>query len=156
MMMNIVNSAIGSRYVVYGLAIGATYVVFALFQVNHFVSTILRGDQHYAYYLTYIPALYLIFCLYGMRRNAFIKFGWSLWFGVIAGYVAGLFAYFAVTFSMGNGFSRIANTVNNVAEAFGVLTLPAIFLSWAYGALAAALVVYLFRRRSIQGAGNGV
>jgi hypothetical protein len=70
-MMNILNSAIRSRYVVYGLAIIATYVVFAVVYINHFVGTLLRGSQYDVYYLAYLPILYLFFCVYGMRPHAF-------------------------------------------------------------------------------------
>jgi hypothetical protein len=147
--MNILNSAIRSRYVVYGLAIVTTYVVFAVLYINHFVGTLLRGSQYDVYYLAYLPILYLFFCTYGVRPHAFGKIGWSLGFGGLAGYAAGLIAYFAVVFSMGDGLVRIANSATNVTQSLGMLAVPIMHFGWAYGALAAVLV-YLFKRLGVN------
>lgn len=72
------------------------------------------GDQYYSYYLAYVPALFALFCLYATRAGSFEKLGWSLVFGVAAGYAAGLAAYVVVVFAMGDGLARITNSVRDV------------------------------------------
>lgn len=140
------DSLLRNRYILCGVGIAITYLVFAILQLNHFVSTLLRGDQYYSYYLTYVPALFALFCLYIARGRSFEKLGWSLVFGVVAGYVAGLAAYVFVTFSMGDGLARLANSARNLESFLVMLSAPFLYLSWAYGALA-ALSVYLIKKR---------
>jgi hypothetical protein len=144
--MNVMSSLLRSRYVLCGAGIAIAYVVFAIFQANHFVSTLLRGDQYYNYYLMYVPTLFALFCLYVARTRSFEKLGWSLVFGVVAGYVAGLAAYIVVVFSMGDGLARIANSARDLKSFLIMLSAPLLYLSWAYGALA-ALSIYLIKRR---------
>lgn len=144
--MNVMDSLLRNRYVLCGVGIAITYVVFAILQANHFVSTLLRGDQYYSYYSMYVPALFALFCLYIVRARSFEKLGWSLVFGIVAGYVAGLAAYFFVVFSMGDGLVRIANSATNQEHFLIMLSAPFLYLSWAYGGLA-ALSVYLIKKR---------
>jgi len=141
------NLLLRNRYILVGAGIAITYVLFSILQVNHFVGTLLRGDQYYSYYLMYMPTLFAFFCLYVMRAHSFEKLGWSLVFGVTAGYVAGLAAYVVVVFSMGDGFARITNSARYLESFLIMLLAPFLYLSWVYGALA-ALNVYLIKKRT--------
>jgi hypothetical protein len=140
------NSLLRNRYILCAAGIAIAYVVFAIFQANRFVSNLLRGDQYYSYYLAYVPALFALFCLYATRAGSFERLGWSLVAGVVAGYVAGLAAYVVVVFSMGDGLARMANSARDLKSFLIMLSAPLLYLSWAYGALA-ALSVYLIKRR---------
>lgn len=152
--MKAVSSVMRSRYLVCGLGIAAIYIVFAVLQANHFVNTLLRGEQYYVYYLAYVSGLYVILCLYWSSLKLFAHVGWSLAFGAVAGYAAGFIAYFAVVFSMGHGFSRIANSATDLQRFLTMLFAPFIYLSWAFGALT-ALVVYLVKKRAGTPSFNG-
>jgi len=144
--MTVITSLLRNRYVVCAVGTAVTYVLFALLQVNHFVATLLRGDQYYRYYLTFVPVLFVLFCIYATRFSSFQKLAWSLGFGAVAGYVAGLAAYILVVFSMGDGLARIANSAGDIQGLGVMLAAPFLYLSWAYGAFA-ALSVYLIRRQ---------
>lgn len=140
------NSLLGNRYILCGAGIAITYILFAILQVNHFVGTLLRGDQYYSYYLMYVLALFGFYSLYMVRGRSFEKLGWSLAFGIVAGYLAGLVGYFFVAFSMGDGFTRIANGARDLESFLIMLSAPFLYLSWVFGALA-ALSIYILKKR---------
>lgn len=144
--MNVIDVLLRNRYVSSAAGIAITYILFSILQANHFIGTVLRGDQYYSYYLMFTPTLYAFFCLYVIQSHSFEKIGRSLVFGVVSGYVAGLAAYVVVVFSMGGGFARITNGGRNIENFLVMLLAPLFYLSWIYGALS-ALSVYLMRKR---------
>lgn len=153
--MNTLSLLLRNRYGLSGVGVAISYVVFAIFQANHFVSTLLRGEQYYYYYLVYVPTLFALFCLYFMRASAFDKIGWSLVFGAVAGYVAGFAAYIILVIAMGNGLARIANSVKDIDGFLILFSAPLVYLSWVYGALSAFIVFVIRKKSGAENTGNG-
>lgn len=122
-----------------------TYLVFTILQANHFVSTILRGRNYFYYYSLYLVILFLMFYLYARRIESFQKIKESLAFGLLTGYFGGLFASLFMVFFMGDGISRLKNSIGSEWGAVVIFCEPFLYLSWAYGMLA-ALLVYLLSR----------
>jgi hypothetical protein len=136
------NLLFAKSYVLVGVGVGIAYAVFSILQINHFVGTLLRGDQYCFYYLIYLPTLLFFFCLYIARIQSFSNWKWLLIFGTITGHISGIIAYFAVIFFMGDGFVRIANSASDLEHFLYMLLVPFVYLGWAYGATT-ALSIYL-------------
>lgn len=139
------NIMLKNRYAICAVGIAIVYVIFEVIQVNHFLSTILRGDNYYRYNVLYLPALFVVFCLYSARAGSFERLGWSLLFGCVAGYIVGLFASVFMAFLMGDGATRIANSIRDMKYILAVLVAPALYMSWLYGGLL-ALFIYLVKK----------
>lgn len=143
------TSVLRNRYLLCTVGIATSYLLFEILRVNHFIGTLLRGEQYYHYYLMYVPVLLVLFFLYTMRRRSFESLGWSLVFGIVAGYIAGLIAYFFVVLTMGDGFARVANNARDFEHFLAMISAPLLYLSWIYGAFSAA-GVYLINKRAAR------
>lgn len=124
-----------NRYVLSVAAVVLTYFLLEIVQINHFLRTVLRGENYYRYYVLYLATLLILVLLYSAKFKSHQSAWRSVFVGLGGGYLAGLVASVILAFWMGGGLERITNSTRDLEGVLVLLGGPFIYMSWLYGAL---------------------
>jgi len=128
------------------LALAASIPIVALPLFGLWVHRFLKDYRTGIYAAAFVVALGIAMHVGFFRvREGSVRLGSAAWRGAIAGYLAGLIAYFALVLATPSGAEGLSRVLSRDPEGSAALvaSFPLVFGGWVYGALVGVAVEWL-------------